>query len=190
MWKSKKYGSWWPPHAGETAERVMRGVRISRPTGYLWWRRYEEAGLAGLSKRSRTTEAESARTAAELETAGDRAAAALSGLGSAQAAGVAGTRAGGDDALHRPSHSVRHHQVRDLDRHQQAPGRFQRGTPNEYGRWISKVQGLECGCRPCRCWTIGSRYLLVLQAVWTNHGELVREQLASASPHVVCRQRC
>jgi len=24
---------------------------ISRPTGYRWWRRYEEAGLAGLSER-------------------------------------------------------------------------------------------------------------------------------------------
>jgi len=40
---------------------------ISRPTGYLWWRRYEEAGLAGLSKRSRRPKQSPRRTAAELE---------------------------------------------------------------------------------------------------------------------------
>jgi transposase-like protein len=40
---------------------------ISRPTGYLWWRRYEQAGLAGISERSRRPKQSPQRTAAELE---------------------------------------------------------------------------------------------------------------------------
>src|ERR1700752_2754390 len=40
---------------------------ISRPTGYLWWRRDEEAGLAGVSGRSRRPKQSPGRTAAELE---------------------------------------------------------------------------------------------------------------------------
>jgi transposase InsO family protein len=35
-----------------------------------------------------------------------------------------------------------------------------------------------------------SRYLLVLQAVWSAHAELVREQLESAFPAAACPTRC
>jgi len=40
---------------------------ISRPTGYLWWKRYAEAGLAGIGERSRRPKQSPQRTAAELE---------------------------------------------------------------------------------------------------------------------------
>jgi transposase-like protein len=40
---------------------------ISRPTGYLWWRRYGEAGLAGIAERSRRPKQSPGRTAAEME---------------------------------------------------------------------------------------------------------------------------
>jgi len=76
---------------------------------------------------------------------------------------------------------LRHHQVRDLDRHRQAPGRFQRGTPNELWQMDFKSpKGWNAAVGPLSVLDDCSRYLLVLQAVWTNHGELVREQLASA----------
>src|SRR5579864_6251311 len=40
---------------------------ISRPTGYLWWRRYQDEGLAGIEERSRRPKQSPSRTAAELE---------------------------------------------------------------------------------------------------------------------------
>jgi transposase len=40
---------------------------ISRPTGYLWWKRYQEAGMAGIREHSRRPKQSPQRTAAELE---------------------------------------------------------------------------------------------------------------------------
>jgi transposase InsO family protein len=154
---------------------------ISRPTGYRWWRRYEEAGLAGLSERSRRPKQSPQRTAAELERRvvelrqryPDWGARKLQVLLAREQ--VEMTRS----TVHRIL--LRHHQVRDLDRHRQAPGRFQRGTPNELWQMDFKSpKGWNAAVGPLSVLDDCSRYLLVLQAVWTNHGELVREQLASA----------
>jgi len=40
---------------------------ISRPTGCLWRKRYQEAGLAGIAERSRRPQQSPGRTTAELE---------------------------------------------------------------------------------------------------------------------------
>src|SRR6266481_6799913 len=40
---------------------------ISRPTGYLWRKRYQEAGLAGIAERSRRPQRSPARSNPELE---------------------------------------------------------------------------------------------------------------------------
>ncbi len=40
---------------------------ISRPTGYLWWRRYGEQGLAGIAERSRRPKQSPRRSVADLE---------------------------------------------------------------------------------------------------------------------------
>ena len=130
---------------------------ISRPTGYLWWRRYEEAGLAGIRERSRRPKQSPQRTAAELERRvveirqryPDWGARKLQVLLAGEQ--VEMTRS----TVHRIL--LRHHQVRDPDRHRQAPGRFQRGTPNELWQTDSKVP--RAGMRPsapCRCWTIAA----------------------------------
>ncbi len=154
---------------------------ISRPTGYLWWRRYEEAGLAGICERSRRPKQSPQRTAAELERRvielrqryPDWGARKLQVLLARER--VEMTRS----TVHRIL--LRHHQVRDPDRHRQAPGRFQRGTPNELWQMDFKSpKGWNAAVGPLSVLDDCSRYLLVLQAVWTNHGELVREQLASA----------
>lgn len=154
---------------------------ISRPTGYLWWRRYEQAGLAGLSDRSRRPKQSPRQTAAEVERRvvelrqryPDWGARKLQVLLTREQVEV--TRS----TVHRIL--LRHSQVRDSDRHRQAPGRFQRGTPNELWQMDFKSpKGWNAAVGPLSVLDDCSRYLLVLQAVWTNHGELVREQLASA----------
>jgi transposase InsO family protein len=154
---------------------------ISRPTGYRWWRRYEEAGLAGIAERSRRPQNSPGRTAAELEQRvvelrrryPDWGARKLQVLLARQQ--VALTRS----TIHRIL--LRQDLVRDPERHRQAPGRFQRGAPNELWQMDFKSpKGWNAAVGPLSVLDDCSRYLLVLQAVWTNHGELVREQLESA----------
>ena len=154
---------------------------ISRPTGYLWWKRYREAGLAGIEERSRRPQQSPRRTGAELEQRvvelrrryPDWGARKLQVLLAREQVEL--TRS----TIHRIL--LRQNLVRDLDRHAQARGRFQRGAPNELWQMDFKSpKGWNAAVGPLSVIDDCSRYLLVLQAVWTNHGELVREQLESA----------
>jgi hypothetical protein len=75
---------------------------------------------------------------------------------------------------------LRHDLVHDPERHRQAPGRFQRAAPNELWQMDFKSpKGWNAAVGPLSVLDDCSRYLLVLQAVWTNHGARVREQLES-----------
>ena len=67
---------------------------ISRPTGCLWRKRYQEAGLAG-SRNAAGVHGESGAHQHRVGAACGGDAAALSRLGSAQAAGAAGTPTSG-----------------------------------------------------------------------------------------------
>jgi len=154
---------------------------ISRPTGYLWCQRYREAGLAGIEERSRRPKQSPRRTAAALEQRvvelrrryPDWGARKLQVLLARD--NIALTRS----TIHRIL--LRQALVHDPQRHRQAPGRFQRGTPNELWQMDFKSpKGWNAAVGPLSVLDDCSRYLLVLQAVWTNHGELVREQLESA----------
>jgi transposase InsO family protein len=154
---------------------------ISRPTGYLWWRRYGEAGLAGIAERSRRPKQSPGRTAAEMEQRvvelrrryPDWGARKLQVLLAREQRNL--TRS----TIHRIL--LRQDLVHDRERHRPALGRFQRGTPNELWQMDFKSpKGWNAAVGPLSVLDDCSRYLLVLQAVWTNHGELVREQLVSA----------
>ena len=46
---------------------LCREFEISRPTGYLWLKRYEKSGLAGIAEISRRPHHSPERTPAELE---------------------------------------------------------------------------------------------------------------------------
>jgi transposase InsO family protein len=154
---------------------------ISRPTGYLWWRRYQEGGLAGIAERSRRPKQSPRRTAGELEQRvvelrrryPDWGARKLQVLLARDHIEL--TRS----TIHRIL--LRQELVHDPERRRQALGRFQRGTPNELWQMDFKSpKGWNAAVGPLSVLDDCSRYLLVLQAVWTNHGELVREQLESA----------
>jgi transposase InsO family protein len=154
---------------------------IARPTGYLWRRGYEEAGLAGIAERSRRPKQSPQRTAAELEQRvvelrrryPDWGARKLQVLLARQQVEL--TRS----TIHRIL--LRQNLVHDPERRRQAPGRFQREAPNELWQMDFKSpKGWNAAVGPLSVLDDCSRYLLVLQAVWTNHGELVREQLESA----------
>jgi transposase len=53
---------------GEQSVRALCAeFGISRPTGYLWLRRYREAGVAGIAERSRRPHHSPERTSEDLE---------------------------------------------------------------------------------------------------------------------------
>jgi transposase InsO family protein len=153
---------------------------ISRPTGYLWRKRYQEAGLAGIAERSRRPRQIPERTGAELERRVVEVRRHYPDWGARKLQVVLAreevklTRS----TIHRIL--LRHDLVRDADRHPPAVQRFERAAPNELWQMDFKSpKGWNAAAGPSvldDC----SRYLLVLQAVWTTHAELVREQLETA----------
>ena len=154
---------------------------ISRPTGCLWRKRYREAGLAGIAERSRRPWQSPTRTTADLEQCvvevrqryPDWGARKLQVLLAREKVEL--TRS----TIHRVL--LRHDLVRDQDRHSQATSRFERGAPNELWQMDFKSpKGWNAAVGPLSVLDDHSRYLLVLQAVWSAHGELVREQLETA----------
>lgn len=46
---------------------LCREFQISRPTGYVWLRRYEESGIAGIAEKSRRPHSRPKQTPAESE---------------------------------------------------------------------------------------------------------------------------
>jgi len=154
---------------------------ISRPTGCLWRKRYQEAGLAGIAEHSRRPRQSPTRTTAELERCvvqmrqryPDWGARKLQLLLAREKVEL--TRS----TIHRVL--LRHDLVRDHDRHSQATSRFERGALNELWQMDFKSpKGWNAAVGPLSVLDDHSRYLLVLQAVWSAHGELVREQLETA----------
>lgn len=154
---------------------------ISRPTGLLWRKRYEEKGVAGIAERSRRPRRSPEQTKAELERRvlelrgryPDWGARKLRVLLAREQVEL--TRS----TIHRIL--SRHDLLREHDRHPRAMKRFERGAPNELWQMDFKSPvGWNTPVGPLSVLDDHSRYLLVLQAVPTNHAELVREQLQSA----------
>lgn len=157
---------------------------ISRPTGLLWRKRYEEKGVAGIAERSRRPRQSPERTSRELEQRvvelreryPDWGARKLRVLLARDQVEL--TRS----TIHRIL--LRHDLLREHDRHPRAMQRFERGTPNELWQMDFKSpKGWNTAVGPLSVLDDHSRYLLVLQAVGTNHAELVREQLETAFIH-------
>jgi transposase InsO family protein len=154
---------------------------ISRPTGCLWRKRYQEAGLAGIAERSRRPRQSPARSPVELEQRvvemrqryPDWGARKLQVLLARDQVEL--TRS----TIHRIL--LRHDLVRDHDRHAHATGRFERSAPNQLWQMDFKSpKGWNAAVGPLSVLDDHSRYLLVLRAVWSTHAELVREQLEMA----------
>ena len=154
---------------------------ISRPTGMLWKQRYQQAGLAGIAERSRKPQHSPSQTSEELERRvvevrrhyPDWGARKLHVLLARE--GVQLTRS----TIHRIL--LRRDLVPESLRRRQALQRFERGAPNELWQMDFKSpKGWNAPVGPLSVLDDHSRYLLVLQAVWSTRAELVREQLESA----------
>ena len=154
---------------------------ISRPTGYLWLKRYRESGVSGIAERSRRPKHCPLQTAWKLEEQ-------VIGLRlrypdwGARKLQVMLAREGvvlTASTVHRIL--LRYELVREQDRPSQATLRFERARPNELWQmdfkgpthWQGKVG-------PLSVLDDRSRYAIALEPVTSTHGEQVREHLEHA----------
>ena len=160
---------------------LCREFGISRPTGYLWLKRYREGGVAAIEERSRRPLHSPTQTAPELQ------------------ACVRALREGYPDwgarklqvllcrqGIQLPSSTIhrvllRLGLVRDADRHQPAVRRFEREQPNEL--WQMDFKGPKNWPKVCTALSViddHSRYLVALEATARPQGSLVRGHLERA----------
>ena len=165
----------------QTFRGLCAAYEISRPTGYLWLRRYREFGVEGIAERSRKPHRSPERTDPERERQvvqlrqryPDWGARKLKVLLARQ--GVELPR----NTIHRIL--LRHDLVRDEDRPAAATQRFERGQPNELWQMDFKgPKGWPQTVGPLSVLDDHSRYLVALAANGSTHGAAVREQLEEA----------
>ena len=166
---------------GESLSSLCREFEISRPTGYLWLKRFDEQGVAGVEERSRRPHLSPRRTAAEIEARIVALRRQRPDWGARKLA-VLLEREGlilPVITVHRVL--VRHGLVLDQESRQQATGRFEREQPNQLWQMDFKGQkGTGAAISPLSVLDDHSRYLVALEQTGTTRSEAVRERLESA----------
>lgn len=165
----------------QTFRALCAAYEISRPTGYLWLRRYRELGVDGIAERSRKPHRSPERTNPELERQVVQLRQRYPDWG-ARKLKVLLAR----DRVELPRNTIhrillRHDLVRDQDRQTAATRRFERGRPNEL--WQMDFKGPKAWPQtvgPLSVLDDHSRYLIALAANGSTHGAAVREQLEEA----------
>jgi transposase InsO family protein len=154
---------------------------ISRPTGYLWLKRYRELGVRGIAEQSRRPHRSPRRTGAALERKVVRARQDHPDWG-ARKLHVVLAREGVPvpaNTIHRIL--LRHDLVLEEDRRTPAVQRFERAQPNELWQMDFKgPKGWPQAVGPLSVLDDHSRYLIALAANGSTRGEPVREQLEEA----------
>jgi transposase InsO family protein len=151
---------------------------ISRPTGYLWLRRYRDLGVEGIAEQSRKPHHSPRRTSAALEQQVVQLRLKYPDWG-ARKLQVLLARQGVNLPRNTIHHVLlRHHLVREEDHNIPAVQRFERSRPNEL--WQMDFKGPKDWPQhvgPLSVLDDHSRYLIALAANGSTHGEPVREQL-------------
>jgi transposase InsO family protein len=154
---------------------------ISRPTGYLWLKRYRELGVNGIAEKSRKPHHSPRRTDTTLEQHVVRARQRYPDWG-ARKLRVVLAREGVElprNTIHRIL--LRHDLVREEERHRPALQRFERSQPNELWQMDFKgPTGWPQSVGPLSVLDDHSRYLIALAANGNTRGEPVREKLEEA----------
>jgi transposase InsO family protein len=160
---------------------LCQEFEISRPTGYLWLRRYEQHGVAGIAERSRRPLVSPHRTASDLEQRVIEVRQRYPDWGARKLREILARE--GIDLARNTIHRIllRHGLVQECDRHRQAPQRFEREQPNQL--WQMDFKGPRGWPQPVGPLSVlddCSRYVLVLAANGSTQELPVRKQLESA----------
>lgn len=161
--------------------QLCREFEVSRPTGYVWVKRYREQGIAGLAEHSRRPQHSPRQTGEALEQRviemrkrwPDWGARKISVL--LQQEGVRLPAS----TVHRIF--LRHHLVREQDRHDAAVKRFEREAPNQL--WQMDFKGPKGWHEPVGPLSVlddHSRYVALLQRTGSTQAEGVQRALEKA----------
>jgi len=165
---------------GESLSSLCREYEISRPTGYLWLKRFRDQGVAGVQDHSRRPHLSPHQTAVEIEARivtlrrqrPDWGARKLAVLLEREGLVVPVI------TVHRVL--VRHGLVLDQEGRKQATRRFEREQPNQLWQMDFKGQkGSSAAIGPLSVLDDHSRYLVALQQTGTTGSKVVRECLQS-----------
>jgi len=154
---------------------------ISRPTGYLWLRRYNEQGLSGIAERSRRPHRSPRRMDAELEQQVIQMRLRYPDWG-ARKLRVVLSREGMEmprNTIHRIL--LRHDLIKEANQRSATPQRFERKQPNQL--WQMDFKGPKGWPQPVGPLSVlddHSRYLIALAANGNTRGEPVQHQLEEA----------
>src|SRR3989449_851116 len=164
-----------------TMQELCREFEISRPTGYLWLRRYHEGGVAAVVEKSRRPHHSPERTARALEE---------HVLALRQQRPDWGARKLRvllkDSGVHLPVITIhrillREGLVRTEDRHRPAVQRFSRSAANQLWQMDFKGPvGWQAPAGPLSILDDHSRYAIALQGTWSTKAEPVKERLEEA----------
>jgi transposase InsO family protein len=166
---------------GSSLTALCAEFGISRPTGYLWLKRYGSCGAASLSERSRRPLSSPTRTADAIE---QRVVALRSERPDwgARKLAVLLEREGillPAATVHRVL--LRHGLVRVEDRHRQAVKRFEREQPNQLWQMDFKSpKGWDKPVGPLSVIDDATRYAIALDGTWTTRAAAVQERLTAA----------
>lgn len=169
---------------GESLSGLCREYEITRPTGYLWLRRFREQGVAGMEERSRRPHGSPSQTRPELEERIVALRRQRPDWGARKLAVLLER-----DGIRLPVITVhrilaRHGLVLDQQRRRQATSRFERERPNELWQMDFKGQkDSKAAIGPLSVLDDHSRYLVALQQTGTTRSEVVREHLEEAFTH-------
>lgn len=160
---------------------LCREFEISRPTGYLWLKRYKTLGVAGIAEKSRRPQWSPQQTLAEVEQRVVEARKRYPDWGARKLQTILKR-----EQVQLPATTIhrillRHGLVAEEDRHRAAVKRFERSAPNQLWQMDFKSPtGWQTAAGPLSVLDDHSRYVTVLQAVGSTRAELVREQLETA----------
>ena len=161
--------------------QLCREFEISRPTGYVWVKRYQEEGIAGLKEQSRRPQNSPRQTAPGIEQRvvelrkrwPDWGARKISFLLEQEGVRLPAS------TVHRIF--LRHHLVREQDRHGATVKRFERAAPNQLWQMDFKgPKGWNEAVGPLSVLDDHSRYVALLQRTGSTQAEGVQRALEKA----------
>lgn len=161
--------------------QLCREFEISRPTGYVWSKRYREQGIAGLEEHSRRPRHSPRQTAEALEQRVVELRKRWPDWGARKISMVLE-----QEGVKLPASTVhriflRHQLVRERDRHAIAVKRFEREAPNQLWQMDFKgPKGWDEPVGPLSVLDDHSRYVALLQRTGSTQAEGVQRALEKA----------
>jgi transposase InsO family protein len=165
----------------KTLTQLCREFEISRPTGYMWMKRYREQGIAGLAEHSRRPRHSPRQTAEVLEQRVIEMRSRWPDWGARKISILLE-----QEGVRLPASTVhriflRHHLVREQDRHGAAVKRFEREAPNQLWQMDFKgPKGWDEAVGPLSVLDDHSRYVALLERTGSTQAEGVQRALERA----------